>query len=288
MTPPRTYSEDELRSLSLAVREHVIRMATGGGCFVGASLSCTDLLVHLYGRILRISTDALNDPDRDYLLLSKGHAVPALYGTLAELGFIEPALLAARREPGSGVYWNPDRAIPGIEFHSGSLGHLLSVGIGIALDIRLRGGKNRVFVVVGDGELGEGSMWEGMLVANALALDHLSVIVDRNQLQSSGRTEELLPLEPLDQKLAAFGFAVTMVDGHDFGALESALRSIPHVRGKPTAIIAETVSGKGVPSIEARADRRFLNVTPAEVEELLAELRATAKAAPPSAASMLR
>jgi transketolase len=281
------YSDEDLRNLSLAVREHVIRMSADGGCFIGASLSCADVLVHLYARILRISKDAPNDPDRDYLLLSKGHGAPALYGTLLELGFVERAQLDAHSRAHRSVYRHPDRAIPGIEFHSGSLGHLLSVGIGIALDIRLRGGKNRVFVVVGDGELDEGSMWEAMLVANAQALDHLVVVVDRNQFQAGARTEELVPLEPLDQKLADFGFAVTTVNGHDFGALESASRSIPHVRGKPTAIIAETVYGKGLPSIEASA-RGLVSSTRAEAEVLLAELRGAAKAAPASGTPVVR
>ncbi len=281
-------STDDLRALALAVREHIIRMSTDGGCFIGASLSCADLLVHLYARVLRIRKEALDDPNRDYLLLSKGHDVPALYGTLAELGYIDRARLGAHLKTHDSVYWHPNRGVPGIEFHSGSLGHLLSVGIGIALDIRLRGGKNRVFVVVGDGECDEGSMWEAMLVASAQALDNLVVVVDRNQFQANVRTEELVPLEPLDQKLAAFGFAVTLVDGHDFDALGSAFGSLPHVRGKPTAIIAETVRGKGLPSIEARADRWFVNFTHDEISMLLAELHGTAKAELTSETLMVR
>ena len=288
MSHPKDLATPDLRALSLAVREHIIRMSTDGGCFIGASLSCADLLVHLYARVLRIRKESLDDPSRDYLLLSKGHDVPALYGTLAELGFIERERLTAHLKTHDSVYWHPNRAVPGIEFHSGSLGHLLSVGIGIALDIRLRGGKNRVFVVVGDGELDEGSMWEAMLVAGSQSLDNLVVVVDRNQFQANVRTEELVPLEPLDQKLAAFGFAVTIVDGHDFAALESAFAALPHVRGKPTAIIAETVRGKGLPSIEARADRWFVNFTHAEVEMLLAELHGTAKAELSSETLMVR
>jgi len=288
LSHPKDLATPDLRALSLAVREHIIRMSTDGGCFIGASLSCADLLVHLYARVLRIRKESLDDPSRDYLLLSKGHDVPALYGTLAELGFIERERLTAHLKTHDSVYWHPNRAVPGIEFHSGSLGHLLSVGIGIALDIRLRGGKNRVFVVVGDGELDEGSMWEAMLVAGSQSLDNLVVVVDRNQFQANVRTEELVPLEPLDQKLAAFGFAVTIVDGHDFAALESAFAALPHVRGKPTAIIAETVRGKGLPSIEARADRWFVNFTHAEVEMLLAELHGTAKAELSSETLMVR
>ncbi len=288
MTHAGAYSKEELRRLALSVREHIIRMSTDGGCFIGASLSCTDLLVHLYTRVLRVSPETLADPSRDYLLLSKGHDVPALYGTLAELGFIDRDRLGAHLKTSDSIYWHPNRAIPGIEFHSGSLGHLVSVGIGIALDIELRGGDNRVFVVVGDGELDEGSMWEALLVAAARKLDRLVLVVDRNQFQANVRTEDLVPLEPLDAKLSAFGCAVTTVDGHDFDALDSALRSLPRERGKPTAVIARTVRGKGLPSIEARADRWFVNFSRSEVEMLLAELHGKASAEITSEALVVR
>jgi transketolase len=174
------------------------------------------------------------------------------------------------------IYWHPNRAIPGIEFHSGSLGHLLSVSMGIATDIKLRGGKNRVFVVVGDGELNEGSMWEAMQVASAKKLDNLVMVVDRNEFQANIRTEELIPLEPLSDKLEAFGFQTVSVDGHSFADLERGL-SLPG-DGRPRALIARTVRGKGLPSIEKRADRWFVNFTHAEIESLLAELHGEAKA----------
>src|SRR5262249_55529588 len=151
---------DELPALALRVRERILRMARGGGCFVGAALSCADILAHLYGRVLRVSPHTLGQPDRDYLFLSKGHDVPALYGTLAELGFIAPERLENHLSTHDSIYWHPNRAVPGVEFHSGSLGHLLSVAMGVALDIRLRGGTNRAYVVLGDGELDEGSVWE--------------------------------------------------------------------------------------------------------------------------------
>src|SRR3974390_1419770 len=173
----------ELRETALRVREHIIRMATGGGCFIGASLSCADLLAYLYRRVLNISPVRMDDPGRDYLLLSKGHDVPALYGTLAELGFIEKGRLANHLKISDSIYWHPNRAIPGVEFHSGSLGHLLAVSVGIALDVRLRGGGHRVFVVLGDGELDEGSVWEAALVAAAQRLDKLVAVVDRNGMQ---------------------------------------------------------------------------------------------------------
>jgi transketolase len=162
--------------------------------------------------------------------------------------------------------------MPGVEFHSGSLGHLLSVGMGIAADAKLTGSPSRVFVVVGDGELNEGSMWEAALVAAARRLDNLVLIVDRNGYQANVATEALVPLEPLDGKLAAFGFAVLLADGHDFRSLDLAFRQLPRVPGRPTAIIARTTRGKGIRSIEARADRWFVRLSAGEVQELLAEL----------------
>ena len=212
------------------VREHAIRMATNGGCFIGASLSCADLLVYLYERVLRISPERLQDPTRDYLLLSKGHDVPALYGTLAELGYFPVG--AARRITWTiddHLYWHPNRAIPGVEFHSGSLGHLLSVGMGIALDVRLRArAVPRVRDRSGDGELDEGSVWEAALVAGAKKLDNLVVIVDRNGFQANLATEDLIPLEPLDEKLRDLRLlGPPHVDGHGFPALERAFATLP-------------------------------------------------------------
>ena len=260
-----------LEALALSVREHVIRMATRGGCFIGASLSCADLLVHLYKRVLRVSPERLADPNRDYLLLSKGHDVPALYGVLAELGFFPRERLANHLSIDDCIYWHPNRGVPGVEFHSGSLGHLLSVGMGIAMDARLARGPSRVFVVLGDGELDEGSIWEGLLVAHAKRLGNLVVVVDRNQFQANVRTEDLIPLEPLAQKFEAFGWRVRTVDGHSFESLEGAFADVGG-GSQPWAVIANTVRGKGVPSIEEKADRWFVNLTQDEVERLLLEL----------------
>jgi transketolase len=264
---------------ALRVREHVVRMAGGGGCFIGASLSCADILVYLYEEVLRLSPSTLDDPARDYLLLSKGHDVPALYGVLAELGYIERARLAHHLDPADHIYWHPNRAVPGIEFHSGSLGHLLSVGAGIALDAKLTGGPSRVFVVLGDGELDEGSVWEAALVAAAYKLDNLVVVIDRNQFQANIETERLIPLEPLADKLRAFGFAVCDADGHSFHSLGQAFAALPTAPGKPAAIIAHTVRGRGLPSLERRADRWFARFSADEVEQLLGELRGGAVAA---------
>lgn len=268
----------DLRALALRVREHILRMSTDGGCFAGASLSCADLLVYLYGRFLRVHPDGLTDPDRDYLLLSKGHDVPALYATCAELGFFEVGRLKHHLQPGDHLYWHPNRLVPGVEFHSGSLGHLLAVGLGVAYDIRLRGGSNRVVVVVGDGELNEGSVWESLLVARAHGLSNLIVVVDRNGIQANARTEELIPLEPLAQKFEAFGAQVRTVDGHDFQALDLMFAGVPFDPAAPSVIIARTVRGRGVPSLENRVDRWFCNFTRSEVDALVAELHGEADA----------
>src|SRR5580658_9843523 len=156
----------ELKQRALKVREHIIRMSTDGGCFTGASLSCTDLIVYLYSGFLNISKETLNDPKRDYLLLSKGHDVPALYGTFVEIGWMEKERLKNHLKTSDTIYWHPNRNVPGVEFHSGSLGHLPAVSLGIAMDCKMRGMNNKVIVITGDGELDEGSVWETLHVAS--------------------------------------------------------------------------------------------------------------------------
>ena len=273
-------SDIELRlgRLALAVREHIIRMSSGGGCFIGASLSCADLLVHLYDRVVDLAPDRLDDEDRDYVLLSKGHDVPALYGTLVELGYLERERLANHLSPDDHIYWHPNTKMPGIEFHSGSLGHGLAVGAGIAMDMKMRGSKQRTFVVLGDGELDEGSVWETMLVASAHQLDALVAIVDRNGFQANIETEALIPLEPLMDKFEAFGWRAMRVDGHDFDALETAHEELKKTDGRPSILIADTVRGRGLPSIERRADRWFVRFSDDEVTALLEELHGGAEA----------
>lgn len=264
--------EPALGEVALRVREHCLRMARNGGCFVGASLSCVDLLVHLYWRVLAVDPVRPQNPERDHLLFSKGHGVPALYATLAERGFFPPSRLRQHLEPTDSIYWHPNRAIPGVDFHSGSLGHLLAVGVGVALAARLGGGRQRAFVVLGDGELNEGSVWEAVLVAAAQRLDNLVAIVDRNGFQANGRTDDVVPLEPLAAKFEAFGWSCREADGHSFRDLTRAFAALPARAGRPTAVIARTVRGKGVPSIEGRADRWFADLSAGEVEALVAEL----------------
>lgn len=268
----------ELQSTAIRVREHIIRLSAGGGCFIGASLSCVEIMVYLYTHVIRRNADEPNDPQRDYLFLSKGHDVPALYGTFVEMGWLEADRLSNHLSTQDSIYWHPNRHIAGVEFHSGSLGHLPAVAAGVALDCKLRGGQNRVVVITGDGELNEGSVWETLLVANAYGLDNLTLVVDRNQFQANVRTEELVPLEPLTDKFRAFGCEVRRVDGHDYGQLQDAFGEGKE-KGKVKVIIADTVRGKGLPSIEARADRWFCAFNGDEVLQLLEELHGNKEAA---------
>ncbi|MFA7227396.1 MAG: 1-deoxy-D-xylulose-5-phosphate synthase N-terminal domain-containing protein [Melioribacteraceae bacterium] len=267
----------ELQETALRVREHIIGMSGRGGCFIGASLSCADLIVYLYKEFLKVSKENLSDPKRDYFFLSKGHDVPALYGTYVEIGLLEKERLKNHLSTNDFIYWHPNRNIPGIEFHSGSLGHNLSVAMGVAIDCKLRKQKNRVVVVVGDGELNEGSMWEALLVASAYHLDNLLIVVDRNQFQANMQTEDLIPLKPLNKKFEAFGCRVRKVNGHNFEKMEETFKKFPFEKGKVSVVIAETVRGKGLPSIEKRADRWFVNFKQEEIEQLLKELHGAKK-----------
>lgn len=272
-----------LSAIALKVREHIIRMSAGGGCFIGASLSCVELLVYLYAGFLRRggpgADGKTDDPHRDFLFLSKGHDVPALYGTLVEMGMLGAGRLSHHLQTTDSIYWHPNRNIPGVEFHSGSLGHLPAVAAGVALDGKLRGAGNRVVVITGDGELNEGSVWETLLVANAYRLGNLTIVVDRNQFQANIRTEELVPLEPLEDKFRAFGCNVQRIDGHCFTRLQEAFAGVDGDGDKVNVIIADTVRGKGLPSIEARADRWFCAFSEREIAELLEELHGNAEAA---------
>ena len=267
----------ELEKTALRVREHIIHMSGNGGCFIGASLSCTDLIVYLYKEFLNVSPKNFQDPKRDYFFLSKGHDVPALYGTYVELGWLEEERLKNHLKTTDNIYWHPNRNIPGIEFHSGSLGHNLSVAMGVAMDCKLRKQKNKIVVVVGDGELNEGSMWEGLLVASAYKLDNLIIVVDRNQFQANMQTEDLIPLKPLNKKFESFGCKVKKINGHNFDQMEKAFSKFPFEKNKISVVIAETVRGKGLPSIQKRADRWFVNFKQEEIEQLLKELHGSKK-----------
>jgi transketolase len=233
--------------------------------------------VYLYSGFLNVHPYSLDDPNRDILLLSKGHDVPALYGTFAEMGWIAKERLKNHLKSNDSIYWHPNRNIPGIEFHSGSLGHLPAVGLGMAMDSKIKGIQNRTIVITGDGELDEGSVWETLLVASAYKMNNLTIVVDRNHFQANMATEELIPLEPMEDKFRAFGCAVKRIDGHDYEAMEETFSQLPFHKEKPSIIIADTRRGKGVPSIEARADRWFCNFTHDEVNGLIRELHGEAQ-----------
>lgn len=263
-----------LEQVALQARHHALRMAVRGGCFLGAALSSVDLVAFLHGRALRLDP-GMGDPDRDVFLLSKGHAVPALYGVLAALGHLDPARLDHHLSPTDHVYLHPSPRLPGVELASGSLGHLPAVGVGYALDARIRRSPRRVVVLCGDGELDEGSVWEALLVAVAHRLDRLTLVIDRNRMQANLPTEHLTPLEPLEAKLTAFGAGVVSVDGHDLDQLEWAWSRLPIRPGRPSVIVAETVRGQGIPSLGT--DAWFVAPSPTEAEQLAAELEATAR-----------
>lgn len=263
----------DLKETAFKVREHILRMSTDGGCFIGASLSCADLIVFLYKDFLNVNCNNIASPDRDYLFLSKGHDVPALYGTFAEIGFIKPDRLKKHLKTDDFIYWHPNTNVPGVEFYSGSLGHSLSVAMGVALDCKIRGHNNKIVVILGDGELNEGTIWEGLLFANAYKLDNLIVVVDRNQFQANIETEKLIPLEPLTNKFEAFGWEAHRCDGHNFESMGKTFSEVRKNQTKPTVIVADTRRGKGLPSIEARADRWFVNFKPEEIEMLMEELK---------------
>jgi transketolase len=268
---------EELQQIVLRVRERIIRMSTNGGSYIGASFSCVDFIVYLYKEFINVNKNNLNDPNRDYFFLSKGHDVQALYGLFVELGFLAEERLKNHLKTEDFLYWHPNVNIPGIEFHSGSLGHLMSVAVGVAMDCKIRESKNKIVVVLGDGELNEGSNWEGALVAASKKLDNLTAVVDRNKFQANAETEDIVKLEPLTDKFKSFGWGVRTVNGHDFHDLKKAFTRFPIVSGRPNLIIANTIRGKGLPSIESRADKWFADFTPEEAETLIEELRVEAK-----------
>jgi transketolase len=263
----------DLKEIAHRVRENILRISARGGAFTGASLSCADLVVYLYNEFLNIRQETLDSPERDYFFLSKGHAVPVIYSTFVELGWMDQARLENHSKTIDDIYLHPNRKIPGVEFHAGSLGHILSVATGVAIDCKARKSGNKIVCLLGDGELNEGSNWEAALTAAAYNLDNLTVIIDRNRFQANITTEDLIPLEPIDDKFRSFGWAAARINGHDFEIIDEAAQSLPLERKKPTVIIADTVRGKGVPSIENRWDKWMCNFSEEELDQVVGELR---------------
>lgn len=244
----------------------------------GGSLSCTDILAVLYKKVLNVPLEWDKSPDfktRDRFILSKGHSSPALYATLANCGYFSRDLLMGFRMLGSKLQGHPSsRAkLPGIEVSTGSLGQGLSIGIGLALAMRLDKIKSKVFVLLGDGEMQEGSVWEGLMHAHHQKLNNLVVIIDKNNLQIDGTTEEIKSLEPLDKKLEAFGFEVTTIDGHNYDEIEQALINAKK-SNKLCAIIANTIKGKGVSFMENNVSWHGKAPKDDELNKALEELNA--------------
>ena len=239
------------------IRGHVVRIAGMSDCHTGGSMSIAEILAALYFQVMRIDPRNPMWDGRDYFILSKGHCVPGLDAALALRGFFPESVLTTHLEPGSFITGHAcARLTPGIDVSTGSLGHGLSIGVGAALGIRMDKAHNRVFVILGDGELQEGSNWEAAMAAGHHCLDNLIAIVDRNRFQT-GETEKMMRLEPLADKWQAFGWAVRTVDGHNTSQVLDTLEAVPFAAGKPSVIIANTVKGRGVKSIETRHMARF-------------------------------
>jgi transketolase len=232
---------------SLELRRTIVRMlAAGKRGHLGAAFSLVEILRVLYDDILRYRPEEPHWSERDRFILSKGHGCLALYPLLAEKGFFPTDELWKFCRSDGLLGGHPEHHIPGVEASTGSLGHGLSIGIGFALNARYENARHRVFVVIGDGESNEGSVWEAALSAGKHRLNKLTVIVDYNKHQSYGAVAEVQELEPLADKWASFGFAVTQVDGHDVAALRSTFSALPLDPAKPTAVICHTIKGKGV------------------------------------------
>lgn len=242
---------------SIALRRLVVRALDGGARgHIGSSMSLIEIMRVLYDEILRVRPDAPDWPDRDRCILSKGHGCIAQYVMLAEKGFFPHEVLDTFCRFDSILGGHPETGkIPGVEASTGALGHGLPIGVGRAIGLRIHGRESaRVFVITGDGEINEGSVWEAALSASKHRLSNLTVLIDYNKVQSAGPTAEILPLEPLADKWRAFGFGVAEVDGHDIEALRRVLRSVPLDPARPSAVICHTVKGKGLAFAENDAN----------------------------------
>jgi transketolase len=240
---------------------------------IGGSLSMADMLAVLYGQVMRFDPQRPDWPKRDRFILSKGHGCAALYAVLAECGFFPLEWLDTYHEDGARLAGHAThKGTPGVELSTGSLGHGLPVGCGMALAARRDGHAHRVFVMLSDGECDEGSNWEAALFAPHHELDNLVVTVDYNKIQSLGHVHEVLDLDPLAEKWEAFGWATRELDGHDLSALKETLAQVPFEPGKPSCIVAHTIKGKGVSFMEGKLQYHYTPARGEELEEALAEL----------------
>jgi transketolase len=268
-------TELELRRKSVQYRKALLRLikACKAG-HTGGDLSCLDILNVLYNRVMRVGPQTFHSPDRDYFIQSKGHCAEALFVVLAERGFFPESDLQTLNRYGSRYIGHPTREVNGVEQNTGALGHGLAVAVGIALAGKMDRRDYRVFTMLGDGELAEGSNWEAAMTAAHYRLDNLIAIVDRNGLQITGSTEDICQLAPLDEKFEAFGFAVRRCDGNDIGDLLRTLEAVPFRPGKPSLVLAKTKKGKGVSFMENVAKWHHRVPDDDEFSRAMAELEA--------------
>jgi transketolase len=272
---------ENLKSKAYALRKNVLNMIyhakTG---HIGGDFSVMEILVSLYGKEMNISPEDQNDPNRDYFVLSKGHSVEAYYSVLAARGFFpNEELLEKYSQFGSLFIGHPNNQLPGIEMNSGSLGHGLPVCVGIAKACKMDARPSRVYVVMGDGELAEGSVWEGTMAASHFRLDNLCATVDRNRLQISGSTEDIMHHENLAERFRSFGWNVISVEGNNVDALCAAYETAKTVKGKPTVVIANTTKGCGVSFMENQAGWHHRVPTEEEYRQAMDELNREEEAA---------
>ncbi|HAQ42174.1 MAG TPA: transketolase [Clostridiales bacterium] len=246
-------NNEKLQVIAKSMRRDILTMIHGAKSgHPGGSLSAVEIVTYLYFREMNI--DDPKDENRDRFVLSKGHAAPVLYSALMEKGFISKDLTGTLRKINSKLQGHPDmKKVPGVEASTGSLGQGLAIANGMALAFKLDKKKNRVFSLLGDGEIQEGMVWEAAMLASHYHLDNLTVIVDHNGLQIDGRNNDVMTVEPIDKKFEAFGWHVIKADGHDFDSLEKAFEERKNVLGKPAVIIAETIKGKGCSFMEDQA-----------------------------------
>ena len=261
-----------LRERATETRRAVLSMIEAAGMgHVGGDMSITDTLTTLFSGVLRIDPTNPTWEDRDRLIMSKGHCAASLYATLAHTGYFSPAELPTFMKPLSALNGHPNRnEVPGVESNTGPLGHGMPIGVGQALASRLMGRDYRVFVVLGDGEMQEGSNWEALMSASHYGLDNLTIVIDRNRLQQGARTEDTNKLDPLEDRLGSFGWEVRSIDGHDYLALLTAFE--PSSTGRPVAVVANTIKGKGVSFMEDRVEWHHKVPSKEQVEMALAEL----------------
>lgn len=263
-----------LQELARSIRIDILSMITAAGSgHPGGSLSLVEIITALYFKIMNINPKFPEAIDRDRLVLSKGHAAPALYAALATRGFFPRDSLSTLRKLGSPLQGHPARnRLPGVEVSTGSLGQGLSVANGMALAARLDGSSWRVYVILGDGECQEGQVWEAAMTSSHYRLDNLTAFLDYNGLQIDGPTDQVKSLEPLADKWSSFGWNVLLINGHSFPEIIEAVEKARTCRGQPTMIIAETVKGKGVPFMENRVEWHGVAPTRQQLEEALAAL----------------